>query len=152
MKFKDLFLAIMILCGLAWFIQFQLNPETICQDHPDPKKRKDYYQCEPFGFDLKKGTFLDRRGGNQIALWHQITGDNEKSLLYGRKDKVINKENKIINKIDKKWDCDPKFYLIPPQELTNEIIDKYCHKVKNGNINTNNNSLLPNINDANVDL
>jgi hypothetical protein len=44
---------------IVWFIAFQMNPYTHCKDHPDRRLRAEYYYCEPFGFDLKKG-FLEK--------------------------------------------------------------------------------------------
>jgi hypothetical protein len=67
----------------AWFVQFQFNPYKWCEDHPDPEKTKDYYLCEPFGFDLKKG-LIDRGADNHMA------GENR--VIYGSKTKTPNKK------------------------------------------------------------
>jgi hypothetical protein len=44
---------------IYWFLVFESNPYTNCKEHPDRKLRAEYYYCEPFGFNLKKG-FIDK--------------------------------------------------------------------------------------------
>ena len=46
--------------SLHWFIQFQLNPYENCIDHPNSDVTDSHYLCEPFGFELKKGTLENK--------------------------------------------------------------------------------------------
>jgi hypothetical protein len=48
-----------------WFIRFQFNPYEFCIDHPREELKENYYLCEPFDFELKKG-LIDNKS---TLLW-----------------------------------------------------------------------------------
>lgn len=52
---------------IAWFVSFQFNPYKWCDDHPDPEKSKTHFICEPFGFELEKGSWLERSPDHKFA-------------------------------------------------------------------------------------
>lgn len=58
-----LFPAFVIFFASMWFIAFQFNPYSWCQDSPTDDKM---YICEPFGFELTKG-FIDRKPDDRFA-------------------------------------------------------------------------------------
>lgn len=63
---------------VAWFVTFQFNPYQWCDDHPEQEKKDEYYLCEPFGFELKKGV-IDRPVNDKFA--------GEEKVLYYKKNK-----------------------------------------------------------------
>ena len=87
--------AIIAMCVIGWFVAFQFNPYKFCEDHPDPAKHDKYYVCEPFGFELQKGTFLDR------STDHRFAGE----------DKVIYSEKKK-SKLLKNYNCEDANVLL----------------------------------------
>jgi hypothetical protein len=76
---KTLFTYVMLGCifySLYWFIQFQKDPYHFCKDHPDPQLTEKYYQCEPFGFELKKG-IVDK---HLDTPWFDKESDRERKI------------------------------------------------------------------------
>ena len=83
--------AIAILFAIGWCVAFQFNPYAWCEDHPT---KPDTYLCEPFGFDLAKGTWLDRRPGDEFAgedqkLYHKKGGKPPKKTYNCQDDNVL---------------------------------------------------------------
>lgn len=76
--------AIISLFIMGWFISFQFNPYNWCDDHPDPEKTQTHYICEPFGFDLEKGSWLERSPDHQFA--------GEDKVIHLKKEKILKKK------------------------------------------------------------
>ena len=71
--------AIAAFFAIAWFVSFQFNPYKWCDDHPDPAKSKDYFICEPFGFEVEKGSWLERSPDHRFA--------GEEKTMYFKKER-----------------------------------------------------------------
>lgn len=59
--------AVVFLFIIAWFVAFQFNPYHWCKDHPDSDKKDTFYLCQPFDFELEKGTWLERSPDHKFA-------------------------------------------------------------------------------------
>ena len=108
---------------IGWFVSFQYNPYKLCKDHPDLALRRKFYQCEPGGFDLEKGTMLER-SPEEMFPWEKhgdkIIGTNT------RIKEKIQKKTKEEDKENKKYNCRPEFYEIKSKDLGKINIDEYC--------------------------
>lgn len=60
--------------ALGWFISFQTDPYTFCEDHPKKELTENYYLCQPFDFTLKKGILEN----HNTAIKRHFTGDRKK--------------------------------------------------------------------------
>jgi hypothetical protein len=58
--FLSLVGAACVFYALSWFLKFQFDPYENCIDHPNEELSENYYQCNPFGFTLKKGAIENR--------------------------------------------------------------------------------------------
>lgn len=127
-EFIKIAISIFLMACIVWFISFQLNPNSVCKEHSDPKLRKDYYECNPGGFALEKGTILERDPDHHF-LWEQDM--QFMKVPVKEKDKKRNKENNI--KTD--WICSDDFYLLTDEQLKEININDYCHKKNKQNKN-----------------
>jgi len=81
--------AAIVLFAVYWFVQYQYNPGAWCQMHPDPEKSSHVMICEPFGFELEKGTILDPRPDDPTPF-SNYNGATHNGLM--EKKKVIRKD------------------------------------------------------------
>lgn len=47
-------LALVFFLVIGFFVAFNMNPESVCQDHSDRKLRKQFYECTPLKIKVKK--------------------------------------------------------------------------------------------------
>mgnify|MGYP003685726865 CR=1 FL=1 len=91
---------------IGWFVSFQINPYGFCDDHSDPKLKKDYYECFPLGFKLKKGSVLERAPENKFP-WEQTGGRNYHN----------NRNKKKKNKVD----CSKYYKILESENWEEEV-------------------------------
>lgn len=72
--FYNLILASTLLYIVFWFIRFEYNPYEYCIDHPNEELRDQYYLCQPFDFELKKGLLENK---NRIFLGPPVYSDDQ---------------------------------------------------------------------------
>ena len=115
-------LTIFFISLIGWFVSFQYDPYRMCKDHPDPALRKDFYECEPGGFSLEKGTTLERSPEERFP-WEKhgdkIIGPNTRQKRTQRQ--IIEDEEK-----NRQYKCKPEFYKLDPKDLGKINLDDYC--------------------------
>jgi hypothetical protein len=92
-----------IIYWVYWFLMFESNPYTYCQEHPDRRLRADYYFCQPFGFNLRKG-FIDK---NAPTPW--MKDQRHVEYLKHREDKLKEDENSKEG-VSEPENIDPSYY------------------------------------------
>jgi hypothetical protein len=125
----------MFLYGIGWFISFSLNPYNICVDHPDRDLKKEFYQCKPFSFVLKKGTILERKENQKTFPWEvhnqKIFEAEDVDKIKKRKELQRQRSRKNLMNEIRTYDCDPEFYSFSneeKEEMSSEEILSYCRK------------------------
>lgn len=130
-------MVIFLVClyGIGWFISFELNPYNICVDHTDKDLARDYYQCKPFAFTLKKGTVLERKENQRTFPWEQNNQNMPKSedidQIKRRKAAERERSRQRVLKEVINYDCDPEFYTYSKEEreeMSTEEILSFCSK------------------------
>lgn len=143
---KDLFRFVLLgaaLYAIGWFVSFQYDPYRVCRNHPTDKR---LYLCEPFGFELEKGTRLERPDEDRFP-WEK-KGD----VIIGTAErKAKQKQNYTREEIKDEWDCKDEFFLLGPDQWKNINIEDYC-KYKGPKLRQQQNEelspeSLPNINE-----
>jgi len=71
--------AFIVFCAVGWFVGFQYNPSYWCEDHPNPELKDEYYLCQPFSFDLRKGV-IDRPRGERNPWEDQYVPIRKKTV------------------------------------------------------------------------
>ncbi len=45
--------------AIWWFVNFNMDPNSLCKTHPDKSKRKNYLICRPFNIEVEKPNIGD---------------------------------------------------------------------------------------------
>jgi hypothetical protein len=113
----------MALFAIGWFVSFQYDPYRVCVDDPHDKN---LYLCEPGGFNLQKGTRLERPKDDQFP-WEKH-GD----VIIGTEDpraKYVKEQAERKAEMDQ-WVCDEVFSKLSMDEflkLSPAQLNQHCH-------------------------
>lgn len=124
MKFWfNMLLLCMALFAIGWFVSFQYDPYRVCVDDP---QNKDLYLCEPGGFNLQKGTRLERPADDKF-IWEK-RGD----VIIGTEDpRERHRREQAQKKAEMdQWVCDEEFSKLSMSEflkLSDKELSKHCH-------------------------
>lgn len=124
-EFVKLIIAFGVLFVIGWFVSFQYDPYRVCKDHSDSSMKRDFYECEPGGFVLEKGTKLERNPEDRFP-WEKhgdvIIGTSKPIKRMQPEEKPIKSHLEAIK-------CKPEFYELSNSQimnLTKEEIARLC--------------------------
>ena len=113
---KLLIAGFFIFC-IGWFVSFQYDPYNVCRDHSEPEMKKEYYECEPLGFAIKKGSLLERPPEDRF-VW-------EKRGQYIIEDGTKQNKDKEIQR--KKAECSQYHNILDSENWEEEIDNVPAH-------------------------